>query len=89
MMRLKSEYKVRDMAGEHVVIMQGRLGSDLTRIISLNESAHYLWCELEGKEFNLDVVAELLAERYGIDSEVAMNDAKAWVERLSECGLTE
>lgn len=89
MMRLKSEYKVRDMAGEHVVIMQGRLGSDLTRIISLNESAHYLWCELEGKEFNLDVVAELLAERYGIDSEVALNDAKAWVERLSECGLTE
>lgn len=77
------------MASEHVVIMQGRLGSDLTRIISLNESAHYLWCELEGKEFNLDVVAELLAERYGIDSEVAMNDAKAWVERLSECGLTE
>ena len=77
------------MAGEHVVIMQGRLGSDLTRIISLNESAHYLWCELEGKEFNLDVVAELLVERYGIDSEVAMNDAKAWVERLSECGLTE
>ena len=77
------------MAGEHVVIMQGRLGSDLTRIISLNESAHYLWCELEGKEFNLDVVAELLAERYGIDSEVALNDAKAWVERLSECGLTE
>ena len=77
------------MAGEHVVIMQGRLGSDLTRIISLNESAHYLWCELEGKEFNLDVVAELLVERYGIDSEVALNDAKAWVERLSECGLTE
>lgn len=89
MMKLKSEYKVRDMAGEHVVIMQGRLGSDLTRIISLNESAHYLWCELEGKEFDLDVVARLLAERYGIDAGVAQHDAKSWVERLSECGLTE
>lgn len=77
------------MAGEHVVIMQGRLGSDLTRIISLNESAHYLWCELEGKEFDLGVVAELLVERYGIDKEVAQSDAKAWVERLSECGLME
>lgn len=88
-MRLKSEYKVRDMAGEHVVIMQGRLGSDLTRIISLNESAHYLWCELEGKEFDLNVVAELLVERHGIDNEVAQSDAKAWVERLSECGLME
>ena len=77
------------MAGEHVVIMQGRLGSDLTRIISLNESAHYLWCELEGKEFDLNVVAELLVERHGIDNEVAQSDAKAWVERLSECGLME
>lgn len=77
------------MAGEHVVIMQGRLGSDLTRIISLNESAHYLWCELEGKEFDLNAVAELLVERYGIDNEVAQCDAKAWVERLSECGLME
>ena len=88
-MKFKEGYKVRSIAGENVVIMQGSAGSDMTRIISLNESAHYLWCELEGKEFNLDVVAELLAERYGIDSEVAMNDAKAWVERLSECGLTE
>ena len=77
------------MAGEHVVIMQGRLGSDLTRIISLNESAHYLWCELEGKEFDLNAVAELLVKRYGIDKEVAQSDAKAWVERLSECGLME
>ena len=42
-MKIKEQFKVREMAGEHVVIMQGKLGSDLTRIISLNESALYLW----------------------------------------------
>lgn len=42
-MKIREEYKVREMAGEHVVVMQGRLGVDMTKIISLNESALYLW----------------------------------------------
>ena len=51
-MKIKSQYKVREMAGENVVIMQGKGTSDLTRIISLNESALYLWGEVEGKGRN-------------------------------------
>ena len=27
-MRIKEEYKVREMAGEHIVVMQGRYGVD-------------------------------------------------------------
>ena len=87
MMRLKSEYKVRDMAGEHVVIMQGRLGSDLTRIISLNDSSLLLWNELQGKEFEVADVASILVETYNIDAEVAERDSKEWVKKLAECGL--
>ena len=29
-MRIKEEYKVREMAGEHIVVMQGRYGVDMT-----------------------------------------------------------
>lgn len=88
-MKIKSQYKVREMAGENVVIMQGKGASDLTRIISLNESALYLWSELEGKEFDSAKVASLLAEHYGIDTEVALRDGERWIERLNECGLLE
>ncbi len=77
------------MAGEHVVIMQGKLGSDLTRIISLNDSALYLWRALEGKEFSVERVAELLAEHYGINDEIAERDAARWTDKLAECGLLE
>lgn len=77
------------MAGEHVVIMQGRLGSDLTRIISLNDSALYLWQSVEGKEFDINRVAELLAEHYGIDDQIAERDAARWIDKLAECGLLE
>ena len=88
-MKIKQQYKVREMAGEHVVIMQGKFGTDMTRIISLNESALYLWNAIYDKEFTTDIVANLLAEHYGIDDEVALCDATRWVEKLDECGLLE
>lgn len=88
-MRLKEGYKIREMAGEHVVIMQGRLGSDMTRIISFNDSSLYLWNELSGKEFDTDTISGLLTERYDVDSATAENDARRWVEKLVGCGLIE
>ena len=88
-MKIKEQYKVREMAGEHVINMQGKHGSDLTKIISLNQSALYLWNELQGKEFDTEVVADMLVERYGIDKGVATTDAERWIERLRECNITE
>ena len=86
-MKFKEGYKVRSMAGENVVIMQGTAGSDMTRIISLNDSSLLLWNELQGKEFEVADVVEILVDAYEIDTEVAERDAKAWVGKLAECGL--
>ena len=86
-MKFKEGYKVRSMAGENVVIMQGTAGSDMTRIISLNDSSLLLWNELQGKEFEVADVVEILVDAYEIDTEVAERDAKAWVRKLAECGL--
>ena len=86
-MKLKKEYKVRSMAGENVVIMQGAMGSDMTRIISLNNSSLLLWNALQDKEFEVTDVANILVENYGIDLATAERDAKAWVEKLHECNL--
>ena len=88
-MRLKPQYKVREMAGEHVVIMQGQFGSDLTRIISLNESALLLWSKMQGREFAVENAAEVLVECYAIDPERALADAQSWVAKLVECNLVE
>jgi len=86
-MKFKKEYKVRSIAGENVVIMQGSAGSDMTRIISLNDSSLLLWNELQGKEFEVADIAAILVENYGIDTATAESDAKAWIEKLQECSL--
>lgn len=60
-MRIKEEYKVREMAGEHIVVMQGRYGVDMTKVIALNETSLWLWNRLQGREFGTDDVRDLLS----------------------------
>lgn len=57
-MRIKEEYKVREMAGEHIVVMQGRYGVDMTKVIALNETSLWLWNRLQGREFGTDDVRD-------------------------------
>ena len=86
-MKIDARYKVREMAGEHVVIVQGRYGADMTRVIALNDTSLYLWNALEGRDFDTADAARLLTERYEVDRATALRDAGAWVGKLRECNL--
>lgn len=88
-MKIKSTYKVRQVAGENLVVGQGRLNADMTKVISLNDTAVLLWKELEGKDFTCEDVAEVLIKTYGIDKERAMTDAAHWIDRMRECNIVE
>lgn len=88
-MKIKSEYKVRSIAGENVVILQGRGNADMTQIITLNDSALLLWNQLEGKDFDVEDAVSVLCENYDVEESLAKSDAEAWVKRMQECGLVE
>ena len=88
-MKIKSEYKVRQIAGENVVILQGCGNSDLTQIITLNDSALLLWNQLEGKDFSVEDAVAVLCENYEVQESLAKSDAEAWIKRMQECGLVE
>lgn len=88
-MKIKQGYKVRDIAGENVVIMQGKVGADMTRIITFNDSALLLWNELQGRDFEVEDAVRVLTENYDVDAAVAERDARAWIDRLAECKLVE
>ncbi|MBQ3208982.1 MAG: PqqD family protein [Alistipes sp.] len=88
-MKFKEGYKVREIAGEHVIIKQGRFGADMTRVIALNATSLLLWEQLQGKEFETTDVIAILTENFEVDTTTATADAKAWVEKLHECDLVE
>ena len=88
-MKINSNYKIREVAGETIVVNQGTTGMDMTRIISLNTSARLLYESLANKDFTLEDAAQILSDTYGIPAEVAKKDAQVWVEALQKCGIIE
>ena len=86
-MKIDPKYKLREVAGECIIVNQGKVGTDLTRIISLNSTAKYLYKAMESREFEVEDAAQALVDEYGIDNDLAMNDAGKWVESLKNCGV--
>ena len=88
-MKIRSACKVREMAGEHIVVMPGTYGVDMTRVISLNASSLVLWEALAGSDFELADVVRVLTDHYEVDQATAERDAAAWIEQLKQCGVVE
>ena len=86
-MKIEETYKVREVAGEHLIVGQGKTQSDMTKVISLNDSALLLWRELQGSDFSLEDAAHILINHYNIPKERALVDAQKWINSLSSCGI--
>ncbi len=88
-MKIKSNYKLREIAGETIVVNQGTANVNMTRILSLNASAKLLYEQLSGREFTAEDAARLLSDTYGIGEEEALLDARKWMDALIENGIAE
>ena len=56
-MKISPKFKLRSIVGQNVIIMQGKYGGDMTKIISLNDSSVFLWNKFHEAEFTIDDVA--------------------------------
>lgn len=86
-MRINDKMKVRSVAGENIVMMQGVNGTDMTRVVALNESALLLYNALIGRDFEIDDVVRIMVDEYEVDEEVARKDAVAWVDDMKKSNL--
>jgi len=88
-MQIKKGLEIRDIAGEKVLIMQGRFGLDMTKVVSFNATAEWLWDSLYGRMFSPEDVSSLLIERFNLDAETAAADAQKWIDQLVKCSAIE
>ena len=86
-MKINPIYKVRNVAGENIVLLQGKMGGDMTRVVGFNDTALLMWNELFGKDFTLDDATRVLTENYDVDEATAAADAERWIENLRESQL--
>ncbi len=86
-MRLKTDYKIRKIAGESVIVRMGAQNVKMTSIISLNATSEWLWEQLADEEFDAEKVADLLTAEYEVSREVALIDAQKWIDMLRKADL--
>ena len=86
-MKINKGFELREMCGEHIVIVTGVENIDFSKVISLNESAAWLWREVEEKEFTPEMLAELLMQQYDVDEATALADATALANQWLSVGI--
>lgn len=84
-MRIKDGFELREICGEHVILSHGMDNIDFSKIISLNETAAFLWKEAVGKEEISE--EELTATLLEVDEETARKDVAQVLAKWREIGL--
>ena len=88
-MKTKKGFVLRNVCGENIIVAEGKENIDFTKIISMNETAAYLWKNVEGKEFDSDTLMSLLINEYEVDDATANKDAKNIDKQWIEAGIAE
>lgn len=88
-MKIVEGFRLRDVMGQATVIGEGVDQVNFNKLITLNNTAAYLWRSVEGKEFDASALCGLLVEEYGIDEALAQKDAEAILAKWTEIGLVK
>lgn len=83
-MQILQKYKVRQVSGENIVLIQGNHPGDMTKVIALNDTSLFLWNTFYGRDFSVDDIVSLLLEKYDVDDTTARRDATDWMNTLKE-----
>jgi len=88
-MNIKPGFELRDICGEKVVIAIGLENMDFSRMVSLNETAAFLWEKAQGASFTEADLVDALRGEYDVDEATAEKDVHKLVETWKEIGLVD
>ena len=89
-MKLKKDFKLLQICGENIITAEGMQAIDFSKLVSLNETATFLWKEAEKQgEFTTESLAEALCKVYDVSEAHALADCQTIVSQWTQEGLAE
>ena len=88
-MKIKEGFVLRTICGQNVVAGEGSANVNFSKLVSLNDSAAYLFKAVGQEDFTPERLADLLLEEYEVDRETALKDAEALCAQWKEIGIVE
>ena len=84
----KSNFVARAVDEELVLVPLRNNVADMTEIFNLNEVGHFIWNEIQDGA-TLESLAEKIVLEYEVESAVALEDLKAFLQDLSNFILND
>lgn len=89
-MKLNQDFVLRQVCGENIVTAEGMKAIDFSKLMSLNETAAFLWKEAEKQgDFTVESLAHALCEEYEVKDAQALTDCQSIVDTWTKEGLLE
>ena len=89
-MKAKQGFKLRPLGDEYILIGESVEQINFNKMITMNESAAYLWQKVaDGRDFDARTLADLLCEEYEVSQERALADAKTTAHSWLDAGIAE
>lgn len=87
-MKAKQGFELRDICEEKVLIAKGIENLDFNQLISLNETAAFLWNKIaETESFTEQQLADALLNEYDVDEKTAAEDVHKIVQTWLSQGV--
>lgn len=84
-MKIKDDFYMKEVAGLNVVVATGDTAENMNSMINLNETATFLWRQLEN-DITKEELIKSLTEEYDVDYERASKSVDNFIEKLDEIG---
>lgn len=87
-MKINSNYVVKNIVGDTVIIPTGEAAQYFNGLINTNDVAAFIWQNIESCDTPEDMVKKVLDE-FEVDEETAKNDTIGFLETLKQVGMIE
>ena len=84
-MKIKDDFYVKEVAGLSIVVATGDTAEDMNSMINLNETATFLWRQLENDTTKEELIKKLTQE-YDVDYKRASQSVDSFIAKLDEIG---
>jgi hypothetical protein len=88
-MRQKKGFVMRNVCGDNVIVGEGIEQINFNKLLTLNDTAAFLWEEAGKGDFTVESLVEALTQQYDVDHDIATADVKRLIDKWLDMGLIE
>lgn len=85
-MKILKKFIMRQIAGENMLIPTGETTQEFNGMITMSETAKFIWENVESCE-SLDELVQRILDEFDVDEELAHKDAAGLIGELVQAGI--